>query len=69
MERRWFKVKEIAEYLSLSPKTIYDLCSKGVLPFTKVKGVGLRIDKIKLDQVLEREEVMPVQEQLNRGIE
>ena len=64
MNRRWFKVAEIAAYLSLSPKTVYDLCSRGLLPFVKFKGIGLRIDKPKLDAMLEAEEITPIQEQL-----
>lgn len=64
MERRWYTATEIAAYLSLNPKTVYDLCSRGILPFTKKKGIGLRIDKQKLDEMLESEEVLPLEEQL-----
>ena len=64
MERRWYRAPEIAAYLSLSAKTVYDLCSRGLLPCVKFKGIGLRIDKAKLDKMLEAEEITPVQEQL-----
>lgn len=67
MERRWYRAPEIAAYLSLSPKTVYDLCSRGLLPCVKFKGIGLRIDKVKLDQMLEAEEITPIQEQLERS--
>jgi len=64
MERRWYRAPEIASYLSLSPKTVYDLCSRGLLPCVKFKRIGLRIDKAKLVAMLKAEEITPVQEQL-----
>ena len=66
MERRWYTAKEIGVYLSLSHKTIYDLCARGVLPFTKKKGIGVRIDKRKLDEMLEAEEITPIEDQLGK---
>lgn len=66
MERRWYTAAEIAAYLSLSPKTVYDLCSRGILPFVKKKGIGVRIDKRRLDKMMEAEEIIPVEEQLDR---
>jgi excisionase family DNA binding protein len=62
--RRWFRADEIAEYLHLNPKTVYSLCSRGMFPHIKKPGVGLRIDKVKLDQMLEEDETLPVKEQL-----
>jgi len=64
--RRWFKAPEIAEYLGLAPKTIYSLCSKGILPHSKTSGVGLRIDLQKVDELIERHEFRSIIDQLER---
>ena len=66
MERRWYTAKEIGVYLCLSHKTVYGLCSRGILPCVKKKGIGLRIDKAKLDELLEAEEITTIQEQLGK---
>lgn len=55
IERRWLKVSEAGEYLGLHPKSIYRACSQGKIPFSKVPGIGLRIDKQELDELLEQE--------------
>lgn len=55
-EKRWLRVKEAAEILNISSKSIYDLCAAGQLPATRIGGV-IRIDKIKLEK------------QLNDGVE
>lgn len=64
MERRWYRAGEIAEYLNLSEKTIYLLCSRGVLPSSKIKGIGLRIDIRKVDDLLERYSFESILEQI-----
>lgn len=66
LERRWFRAPEIAIYLSLSPKTVYDLCSRGILPHMKLKGIGLRIDGKKLDELLERHSLESIITQLEQ---
>jgi len=66
VERRWYRAPEIAAYLSLSPKTVYDLCSKGILPHMKLKGIGLRIDQKKLDELLERHSLESIITQLEQ---
>lgn len=64
MERRWYKAPEVAAYLSLSSKTVYDLCSRGLLPCAKIKGIGLRIDIQKVDELIENQTIITVREQL-----
>ena len=54
-EKRWMTVKEAARYLSLHPRTIYNLCARGSIPHVRVKGIGLRVDQRKLDKFLEEE--------------
>lgn len=66
MERRWLRVKEAAEYLGISVKGLYDLCSRGLIPHTRLRGVGIRVDLKKLDELLEASEIKTVQEQLQR---
>jgi excisionase family DNA binding protein len=55
IERRWLKVSEAAEYLGLHPKSVYRACSEGIIPCSKVPGIGVRIDKGELDALLEQE--------------
>ena len=54
-EKRWIKIKEAAEYLSVNPKTIYRMLSAHQIPGIKIKGAGWRIDRKKLDKMLEEE--------------
>jgi excisionase family DNA binding protein len=54
MERRWLKVAEASEYLGLHQKSVYRACSERRIPFCKVAGIGVRIDKRELDLLLER---------------
>jgi len=55
MERRWISVRECAEYLGLHLKSIYNLIYQGHIPATKIGG-SIRIDRKKLDQLLESQE-------------
>jgi len=55
MERRWISVRECAEYLGLHLKSIYNLIYQGYIPATKIGG-SIRIDRKKLDQLLESQE-------------
>lgn len=59
MERRWLTVKETVRYLGLHPKTVYRLCSRRAIPFSKVPGIGIRIDRIELDRMLKASEIPP----------
>ena len=60
MERRWISCKDTASYLGLHLKTIYRLVSRGALPFSKIDGYGIRIDKVELDRFLESHQHPPV---------
>jgi excisionase family DNA binding protein len=59
IERRWLKASEAGEYLGLHPKSIYRACRQKKIPFTKAPGIGIRIDKWKLDSRLERLGINP----------
>ncbi|MBW2645927.1 MAG: helix-turn-helix domain-containing protein [Deltaproteobacteria bacterium] len=59
MQRRWISVREAAEYLDLHVKTIYGLVARGTIPFSKISGYGIRIDRKALDRMLEDATVMP----------
>ena len=61
LERRWYTAREIGDYLKLSLKGVYKACSRRRLPFSKIPGVGVRIDKQALDALLERLAISPVQ--------
>jgi len=43
MQKRWFAVKEAAEYFSLNPKTLYSLISRGLIPTNCVRRFGKQI--------------------------
>ena len=61
LERRWYTPREIGDYLKLSLKGVYRACSNRRLPFSKIPGVGVRIDKQALDALLERLAISPEQ--------
>lgn len=54
-EKRWLKATEAAEYLSLHPKSVYRACRQHKLPCARVPGIGIRIDKQGLDELLTRQ--------------
>jgi excisionase family DNA binding protein len=58
-KRRWLKISEAAEYLSMHPKSLYRACSQRKVPHCKAAGLGIRIDRIKLDAMLETLAVGP----------
>jgi excisionase family DNA binding protein len=53
-ERRWLTARETSEYLNLNPKSVYRACSEKKIPYSKIPGVGVRVDKKALDALLER---------------
>lgn len=55
IERRWLKASEAGAYLGLHRKSIYRACRQRKIPFSKLPGVGMRIDKLKLDSLLEEQ--------------
>jgi excisionase family DNA binding protein len=54
-DKSWMKPREAAEYLSVHLKTIYSLVNTHQLPAVKLKGVGWRIDRKRLDAQMEGE--------------
>ena len=59
IERRWLTALEAGEYLSLHPKSVYRACRAHRIPYSKAPGVGVRIDKLELDMMLERMGISP----------
>lgn len=51
-ERRWLKVNEAARYLGSHPRSIRRALAAGKIPYSKVRGIGVRIDKLGLDELL-----------------
>ena len=66
VDRRWLSCKEVGEYLNLNYKTIFDLVYRGMIPATKIGG-SVRIDKKKLDEILEKNSTVSVVDQLKKG--
>lgn len=54
LERRWLTAREASEYLNLNLKSVYRACSEKKIPYSKIPGVGVRVDKKALDALLER---------------
>ena len=54
-QQKRMKVKEAAEYLSLNPSTVYRTLSAHKIPGIRIKGAGWRIDREKLDKMLDEE--------------
>lgn len=59
IERRWLTAQEVGEYLRLHPKSVYRACRAHRIPYSKAPGVGVRVDKIELDTMLERIGISP----------
>jgi excisionase family DNA binding protein len=59
IERRWLKASEAGEYLGLHVKSIYRACHHREIPFSKIPGIGMRVDKQKLDALLETRGINP----------
>ncbi len=51
-ERRWLKVSEAARYLGSHPRSVRRALASGKIPFAKVRGIGVRIDRFGLDELL-----------------
>ena len=60
IERRWLNVRELAQYLGTTPKAIYGLTERGVIPRAKLGG-RLKFDRRKIDRLLEKSEVRPAE--------
>jgi hypothetical protein len=58
LERRWLSIPEAAEVYGLHPKSLYVLCRKRLIPFSRIPSLRggrgqLRIDAKKFDEMLE----------------
>ncbi len=53
-ERRWLRVKEGAEYIGCHPRSLRRACATGKIPYAKVKGIGIRLDRLELDALLSK---------------
>ena len=62
MEKRWLKPNEAAAYLGISRGSLYNAISRGLLPASKTPGVGIRLDRVKLDALLEENESPAINE-------
>ena len=51
-ERRWLKVSEAARYLGSHPRSVRRALAVGKIPYSKVPGIGVRIDRLGLDEIL-----------------
>jgi len=63
LERRWLTIPEAAKLYSLHPKSLYQLCKKRLVPFTRIPSLRggrgqLRIDAKKFNEQLEAQEVV-----------
>jgi excisionase family DNA binding protein len=53
MDKRLFTVKEAAEYLALSPITLYHWVHRRQIPFVKLKARAVRFDRQDLDKLVD----------------
>ncbi len=60
MNDQWMTVKDVAEYLQLSPDLIYRLAQQGQIPASKV-GSRWRFKREKIDQWMESQEMTAAQ--------
>jgi hypothetical protein len=63
LDRRWLSIPEAAEVYGLHRKSLYILCKKRLIPFSRIPSLRggrgqLRIDAKKFDEQLEAGEVV-----------
>ncbi len=51
--RRWLRVRDAAEYLGIAPKSVYRGIARRQIPAAKCAGIGVRVDRQALDELLE----------------
>ena len=65
LERRWIRCDEASALLHLNLKSVYRGVRTGKLPGRKVPGIGVRLDRLAIDKMLEGTapipELMPVE--------
>lgn len=66
MSEKWLTVKEVAEYLQLSPDQIYNLAQQGKIPASKV-GARWRFKRENIDRWMEGQRVGDQSSANNRG--
>ena len=49
MEKKYFSIKEVAVYMGIAEKTLYERVSRRMIPFFKV-GKSVRFDIVELDK-------------------
>jgi excisionase family DNA binding protein len=54
-EKRWMSIKDAAEYLGVNGTSLYRACRKNWIPSIKSRGIGVRVDRVKLDAMLENQ--------------
>ncbi len=47
-DSKFFSIKELSEYISVKPKTLYSWVSKSAIPFYRLQGV-IRFKKVEID--------------------
>ena len=52
VERRWLRADEVSELLHLNLKTVYRGISSGRIPGRRIPGIGVRVDRLRLDGML-----------------
>jgi len=58
-ERRWLTAGEASEFLRVHLKTVYRLTASRKIPFCKIPGIGIRIDRKDLERFLENRTIRP----------
>jgi predicted site-specific integrase-resolvase len=61
VEKRWLKIKEASSVYGIHPVTLYKLCQAKKIPCVKMKGLGLRVDALKFEQLLQKLSVVPLE--------
>lgn len=65
IEKRWLKISDLAEYLSLSVGHVRNKINDGTFPYSKSKGIGIRFDRLKIDAMLEEAETATTESQMS----
>lgn len=58
MEKRLLNIKEAAEYLGVSPKTLYNWISEKKVPYVKV-GYSVKFDLKRIDELIQKNTIEP----------
>jgi len=62
-ERRWLSIAEASAAYGLHTKTLYELCRRQLVPHSRIPSLRggrgqLRIDRVRLDEMLEAQEIV-----------